>query len=454
MEQMTQADSRRERRIRKPIRRSVLTGFLMFFAILSIALLVISYLFISASLYSRYESKMANVITYVEHSVDADDLRTCIETGQRSEKYEQLQAMLNVIVDDFELDYLYIPIPTETCIINACSATSAAERAAGETDLALLEVSDAYSPEECMRFLAYMDTTGINYFEETSDYGDYYTACKALRDSQGEAIALICADISVESIHRTIRSFMLISLLLFALILAVFGILALWWLRKRITDPILALEDSAYEYVEQVKVAGDTVLPSFDTSPIQTDNEVESLAETLGEMAVALQRYLLDMLDARRIANRDELTGVKNKHAYIDMEARLDQKIEDGEPVEFAIVMLDINGLKAVNDSRGHAAGDRYIQDACAVVCSVFRHSPVYRVGGDEFAVVIQNQDYSNLESLLQEIGAFNDRQRNEGDMTFAYGMAKYQGDRSVSLVLERADYNMYKMKKARNVGR
>lgn len=65
--------------------------------------------------------------------------------------------------------------------------------------------------------------------------------------------------------------------------------------------------------------------------------------------------------------NLDALTGVKNKQAYIDIEAQIDSLIEQGEPQEFAIVVMDINGLKMVNDTKGHQAGEmaRYRNERC-----------------------------------------------------------------------------------------
>ncbi|MBQ9437849.1 MAG: EAL domain-containing protein, partial [Lachnospiraceae bacterium] len=70
------------------------------------------------------------------------------------------------------------------------------------------------------------------------------------------------------------------------------------------------------------------------------------------------KEYANNLSEARNKANLDELTGVKNKHAYVDVESQLNRMIDDGTILPFAIVVLDINGLKAVNDTQGHQAGD------------------------------------------------------------------------------------------------
>lgn len=149
------------------------------------------------------------------------------------------------------------------------------------------------------------------------------------------------------------------------------------------------------------------------------------------------------------MANKDALTGVKNKHAYVNIESQLDEQITSGEESEFGIVICDINGLKQVNDEQGHSAGDIFIKDACNIICEVFDHSPVFRIGGDEFVVLLKGTDYDNRLDLLKE---FYNRQidnRHKGLVTLAYGMAEYYPglDNRTQDVFERADNLMYENK-------
>lgn len=151
---------------------------------------------------------------------------------------------------------------------------------------------------------------------------------------------------------------------------------------------------------------------------------------------------------ARNEANLDALTGVKNKHAYIDVEAQIDSLIEQGEPQEFAIVVMDINGLKMVNDTKGHQAGDEYIRQGCNIICKIFRHSPVYRVGGDEFAVFAQGSDYNNIDKLMDLLNESNIKNKDTGEVVIAGGMARYRNERCVADVFSKADANMYQNKR------
>lgn len=90
----------------------------------------------------------------------------------------------------------------------------------------------------------------------------------------------------------------------------------------------------------------------------------------------------------KALSETDSMTGVRSKHAWLLKEKELNDAITSGELREFAVVVCDVNGLKKINDTLGHKAGDEYIRDACRMVCDIFQHSPVYRVGGDEFTVV------------------------------------------------------------------
>ena len=161
------------------------------------------------------------------------------------------------------------------------------------------------------------------------------------------------------------------------------------------------------------------------------------------------QEYARTLSAERDRANFDALTGVKNKHAYVDVEARLNHQIEEGEPVRFALVICDVNDLKGVNDTHGHQAGDRYLQRARTIICRIFGNSPVFRVGGDEFAVLIQGQDYDDIDAQMAQFDEHNRRNAALGDITIAAGMARYaEGDRSVAAVFERADARMYEVKR------
>ncbi len=159
------------------------------------------------------------------------------------------------------------------------------------------------------------------------------------------------------------------------------------------------------------------------------------------------EAYVERLAKARIEAKVDALTGVKNKLAFQEAEARLNAQIEAQRAPEFAVVILDVNDLKKVNDTEGHKAGDQYIRDACRIICETFKRSPVFRVGGDEFAVIAQGNDYACIDALIDRVRAYNAEAQRGGGIVIACGMAKRADDPSVAAVFERADQNMYEDK-------
>ena len=152
------------------------------------------------------------------------------------------------------------------------------------------------------------------------------------------------------------------------------------------------------------------------------------------------------------MARFDELTGVRNKNAFKEFSESINQKIKEGnKDYRFGIIMCDMNDLKIINDTRGHNFGDEAIQRTSRMICGIFSHSPVFRIGGDEFVIILTDKAYDNRESLLEELKeeSFINRQSRSGPVV-AFGMAVYEPetDDDFSNVFGRADKAMYENKK------
>ena len=160
------------------------------------------------------------------------------------------------------------------------------------------------------------------------------------------------------------------------------------------------------------------------------------------------QEYAYNLAVARNKWGIDSLTGVKNKNAFNESENIINEAIRSEGGENFAIAVFDINNLKEVNDKQGHSAGDELIKKGCRLICDVFAHSPVFRIGGDEFAALVRGSDYENLDELMQNFYLINLENKKSGDVVVAAGAAKYQGDRYVEDVFKRADAEMYENKK------
>ena len=152
---------------------------------------------------------------------------------------------------------------------------------------------------------------------------------------------------------------------------------------------------------------------------------------------------------ARIEAFTDSMTGVRNKHAFAVEEGAMETRIIEGESDAFGIIVCDVNGLKAINDTFGHQAGDEYIRSACRLLCEYYKHSPVFRVGGDEFVIILKGYDYSNRDEILADINREIEGNIGSNNVVISLGMTLFdpENDKSFHEVFSRADGLMYERK-------
>ena len=145
----------------------------------------------------------------------------------------------------------------------------------------------------------------------------------------------------------------------------------------------------------------------------------------------------------------DALTGAGNKLAYLEDEERINERIRSNGPSDWGVAVFDLNDLKEINDTKGHKTGDISIFNACMLIQEYFAHSPVYRIGGDEFAVILEGQDFRERVELLSSFNKQAEDNLKAGRIVVASGMSVFrpEEDRSFRSVFERADRMMYRRK-------
>ena len=150
--------------------------------------------------------------------------------------------------------------------------------------------------------------------------------------------------------------------------------------------------------------------------------------------------------DMEAMVQEDALTGVGNRIAYEKLSLDIDRVIRDGIVPNIAVIFCDLNNLKPVNDTYGHEAGDAYLKKCCRTILSICAHSKVFRIGGDEFVVLLEGEDFDNRERLLLKLS---------GCDSIASGMAVFDpaADRTLQDTLKRADEAMYAAKSVQKNG-
>ena len=140
------------------------------------------------------------------------------------------------------------------------------------------------------------------------------------------------------------------------------------------------------------------------------------------------------------MSRTDLLTGVMNRNA---MNNRIDSCDSDEylQNGSFGIVFADVNGLKIMNDTYGHVAGDSLLKKAAGVLCDTFRGQEIYRAGGDEFVVLIQRMSEAEFEACLEKL-------REQANLFSVGGIYSSKGG-NVRRMMQIADERMYEAKEA-----
>ena len=455
-------------KIERPLNHSILIGIVIFIAALCLVMSVMEYVTYRNILYDEMEDYIRNILTYAASAIDVDDLKECIDTGVESEKFHELQLFLDNLKEHTEMHFMYVVVPLNTektdNMKNVIAAVSEYEYETMADLLVSLNqlTGDSYPPSTAAKYLAAYESGELTFFEEFSEWGDDYTGLLPLIDSNGERVAALCMDVEALSIHASLAMQMEKMLLVIVVLGLLFAIGFYFWTDYHITYPIVALEKCVSGFAQNSHNQRDPAALVLDVPEIHTGNEVESLSRAVKQMSEDMSDYVKNILDTEQaleqmnvIALKDGLTGVNNKTAFDRYADELNIRIKAGtEKPEFAILMLDLNFLKLMNDNHGHDRGDEYLKNCCAVICHVYTHSPVFRVGGDEFTVLLMGEDYENREELLNQVqaefGSTSKSAKPWERLSVAMGMAEYkpETDDKVETVLRRADRKMYLNKK------
>jgi diguanylate cyclase (GGDEF)-like protein len=239
------------------------------------------------------------------------------------------------------------------------------------------------------------------------------------------------------------------NVLLASAAVAAFCILMAWMFSNRITRPLKQLTAAAKMAYEG----------NYDFN-LEYDgkDEVGTLTRTFKHMAEHMKAHISDL---NKRVYVDALTSVRNKGAFSNYIEEMQKQVDASpELMEFAVGVFDCDDLKTVNDTYGHDKGDLYLKTASRLICKVFQHSPVFRIGGDEFSVILRNEDFKNRDELMKKFDEEADRINGEAvnlweQVHVAMGIAVYDptSDHSVIDTVRRADKVMYADKRGRKNG-
>ena len=170
------------------------------------------------------------------------------------------------------------------------------------------------------------------------------------------------------------------------------------------------------------------------------------------------QGQLILMYDETRIVhlvhklnylrNYDQMTELYNRNYFEEHRSEFEEQCEHA-----GVIMLDLNGLKLLNDHFGHEKGDEWIVHLAKVLKSHTDdvNSIAIRLGGDEFLLFYRSIIDVDLDAIAKEIDAQVSDDNIEKHLSISYGTARRKGQEMLDKVLSRADKNLYQMKQERS---
>ena len=351
----------------------------------------------------QIDARMLDAVNTAAFQLSGDELKRITGDDKESEEYVNALSLLRSFQQNIKLDYIYaVKINDDGTFAFLIDPDIEDPADYGEK----IETTDAL-------IKASKGTPAVDKVAVTDEWGRFYSAYAPVWDSDGNVAALVGVDFDADWYDGELNSHKAVVVILSMIALTI--IIGITFISHT-----SVLEGEKNEYRKKLE---ETLL-----------RELEQKQE-LGS--------------ARQLAYTDPLTGVKSKRAYLEAIERIDKGVSDGSIDEFGVIVFDLNGLKTVNDTLGHEEGDRYIKEGSAIICGTFCHSPVFRVGGDEFVVILEGTDYLKRDILIAEFEELIEENQRSGKVVVSSGMDEFDlsCDTSFSSVFERADKKMYERK-------
>ncbi|MBR2528712.1 MAG: diguanylate cyclase [Blautia sp.] len=311
--------------------------------------------------------------------------------------------------------------------------------------------------------------------EPTISTGDWGWLCSTyvpVYDSKGRVVCQVGCDYGMDEVMTERHMSLLYIILSVVLLTGIVLVCAVILITRIVIKPLNLLTVEMGKFKPSVDISYKKA--GVANLEIRSHDEIEILYQGIRAMQINIIDYLNDMdtlqKDIKRVEEdirardeqigqmskevyRDELTGVGSKAAYIRKIEELSREIKAGD-ISFSIVIVDMNDLKRINDKYGHKMGDFYINGCCHLICEHFKHSPVYRIGGDEFVIILKGVDYENRVKLVESLKNSYAQTYANPDVkpwerySAAVGMADLASDdKTIDLVFKRADKAMYEDK-------
>ena len=408
-----------------------------------------------AAMRSLIDKDMLDIANAAAGTLDGDALGSLTEEDVDGPVFQEIKRQLLVFQNSVDIQFIYAVKETDDGLyVFTVDPDPVDPGAFGE------EIVVTPALVSAAKGVAFVDS------DPAADrWGNFYSAYSPVFDSSGNVAGVVGLDFDTEWYEQQVTN----NSLSIALVTALSGVTVcsiMMLITNRVRVKFGELDEALLGLSEDVNILMSEMssysgMDMFDSQvSVDLDTNASDELEAIGNQIRTLREETSLYLEYLRTqAYIDPLTKVGSSAAYHEAVDELNQKIDQGV-ADFWVVVVDINRLKELNDTLGHECGDYYIQGAAQSLVQGFGASRVYRIGGDEFAVVVEGDDRARVDECIGNVAAavdaFNASSQYSATLSVSVGSARFEDGRDHAFkdVFSRADQAMYRRKKEAHAAR
>ena len=244
-----------------------------------------------------------------------------------------------------------------------------------------------------------------------NDFGNTYSYCVPVFIN-GQKLGMVTTEVDIANVNNTILSNTFRQLAFYGIIFLIATVILIVLINNRYIKQIVNLDRNVRDYTN----TKETEIADKIKGSIVGKDEIATLSEGIVSMIYEIKDYINSLIRTNQeldeanenvtrldiLANKDSLTDLGNSTAYLKEIKEINRKIANGEN-DIGLAMIDLNYLKIINDEFGHEKGNIALIKIGEIINSVFKQSGVYRIGGDEFVVVLKGDDLKYAKEREEE---------------------------------------------------
>jgi len=306
---------------KKKLQTSLLIAVEIFTIMLSVCLGIIGYKTYYNGMVQKYMDYEEAVLNLAANGIDWDAVEISIVAGKQDAAHKALSERLDFVKSNSKIDWLYMIEPLndndKDNMKYICTGNTAQDYANGMTNR-LGDLSGTEFPADVARqYLAFYKNSKPGeywYYPNKTEWGSVFTTSIVIRNSMGRTLGVLSVDINMSDIDATIRIYPLNILIAGFICAAIFIIVLVLWLNRRLIHPLKSLQNSAVDFIS--KASGDDVESlNFEDPNIKTQDEIQSLSNALVTMASETKQYMQKLI--HETSERERISADLNVAAQI-----------------------------------------------------------------------------------------------------------------------------------------